>query len=100
MWGVLDRCISKIEAAEARAAQRAADTQRKADERAAERAAKQAERDLERKKMLEHIKLQVRTKHVDFNILEPSAIHTARVIINSYLTEGSNSSLFGGKGKK
>ena len=70
MWGVLDRCISKIEAAESRAAQRAADAQRKADERAAERAAKQAERDLERKKMLEHIKLQVRTNLVDFEILE------------------------------
>ena len=76
MWGVLDRCISKIEAAESRAA----DAQRKADERAAERAAKQAERDMERKKMLENIKLQVRTNRVDFEILEPSAIHISRVI--------------------
>jgi hypothetical protein len=59
VWGVLDRCISKVEASEARVSEKAVAAKQKADRKIAEKAAKHEERELERKKALEHVKIQV-----------------------------------------
>ena len=60
MWSVLDKCITKLEVAEAKAAEKAAAADRKAAERAAakeaERLAKEAEREKERKERKEAAK--------------------------------------------